>query len=212
MQQSTEGRQVALRISRQWVGLFLGVCLAAAPVIAFAQSSDEKKLADEAASSKSGEPEAGAAEAKPESKPSRASFSLNAGELSVLKKLAERRQQLDYRESGLVDRERVVAAMETRLTAQAAELKKLQAALETKASEIENAKAGDLDADKERLTRLAKAYKAMKPKDAARLFNAMDMSMLAPIAREISPRALAPVMARMTAKKATELSRELRRK
>lgn len=198
----------------RWGSMVLWACLAAMPVIAFAQSSDEEKPSQAATSAKTDDDDAAANAAKPAAKPkpTRATFSLNAGELTVLKKLAERRQQLDARESALVDRERIAKAMETRLAAQALDLKKLQATLDAQATEIEKAKAGDSDADKERLARLAKAYKAMKPKDAARLFNTMDMSMLAPIAREISPRALAPVLARMNAKKATALSQELRRK
>lgn len=145
-------------------------------------------------------------------KPVKARFSLNAGELTVLKQLAERRRQIDEREARLVERERVAAVMETRLADQAKEMKRLQAVLAKQSAEIEAAKQADMGADKARLTKLAKAYKAMKPKDAARLFEAMDMAMLAPIAREISARALAPVLSRMSAEKANELGRLLRRK
>ena len=145
-------------------------------------------------------------------KPAKARFSLNAGELTVLKQLAERRRQIDEREARLVERERVAAVMETRLADQAKEMKRLQAVLAKQSAEIEAAKQADMGADKARLTKLAKAYKAMKPKDAARLFEAMDMAMLAPIAREISARSLAPVLSRMSAEKANELGRLLRRK
>jgi len=145
-------------------------------------------------------------------KPAKARFSLNAGELAVLKQLAERRRQIDEREARLVERERVVAVMESRLADQAKEMKRLQAVLARQSAEIEAAKQADMGADKARLTKLAKAYKAMKPKDAARLFEAMDMAMLAPIAREIAARSLAPVLSRMSAEKANELGRLLRRK
>ncbi|MEQ9123094.1 MAG: hypothetical protein RIM80_11075, partial [Alphaproteobacteria bacterium] len=66
------------------------------------------------------------------------------------------------------------------------------------------------EGEQERVRELAKAYKAMKPKDAARLFNDLDMDLLTAIAREISPRVLAPVLAKMEPKRARELTEALR--
>ena len=85
-------------------------------------------------------------------KPAKARFSLNAGELAVLKQLAERRRQIDEREARLVERERVAAVMESRLADQAKEMKRLQAVLARQSAEIEAAKQADMGADKARLT------------------------------------------------------------
>ena len=51
----------------------------------------------------------------------------------------------------------------------------------------------------------------MKPKDAARLFDGLEPSLLTAIARELSPRILAPIMARMRQDKAEALTAALRR-
>ena len=137
-------------------------------------------------------------------------FSFDAGELAVLRKLAVRRKELEAREASLIERERLVAALEAKLADQAGELKKLQAALVEQETRISDVEKKDADGDMERLQELAKAYKAMKPKDAARLFNELDMELLTGIAREISPRALAPVLAVMDPKRARALTEALR--
>lgn len=147
-----------------------------------------------------------AMEKAPAAKPA---MSFVAGELAVLRRLAERRKALDRREASIVERERLAEAMEEKLAAQAEELKKLQAALAEQEERINAAKAMETDEKKARLENLAKAYKTMKPRDAARLFNDLDMELLTSIASQISPRVLAPVLARMNPERARELTRAL---
>jgi len=137
-------------------------------------------------------------------------FSFERGELALLRKLAMRRKELEDRESRLVERERLAAAMEAKIAAQADELKRLKTELaeqEARLGAVDDAKS---EGELERVRELAKAYKAMKPKDAARLFNELDMDLLTAIAREISPRVLAPVLAKMEPKRARELTEALR--
>ena len=64
--------------------------------------------------------------------------------------------------------------------------------------------------ERERIEKLAKAYQSMKARDAARLFNEMDIRLLTDIARQMEPRVLAPMMARMDPERARELTKKLR--
>jgi len=137
-------------------------------------------------------------------------FSFERGELALLRKLAMRRKELEDREARLVERERLAAAMEAKIAAQADELKRLKSELEKQEARFEAIDDAKSEGEQERVRELAKAYKAMKPKDAARLFNDLDMELLTAIAREISPRVLAPVLAKMEPKRARELTEALR--
>lgn len=138
-------------------------------------------------------------------------LSFSAGELSVLRRLAERRQALEEREARLLERERLAAAFEARLAEQAKELMRLKEQLAAVEAEISSAEKAKEDAEQARIKNLASAYKTMKARDAARLFDDMEMPLLKAIAREISPRVLAPVLAKMNPEKAQRLTAALRR-
>lgn len=213
-----------MRFLPNWVRLQTIVCATAlsmtgtAVVFAPAFGQETAAVEPETADAKDGEDE------KPKASPTgningggetsldQPLFEFNAGELAVLRRLAARRQELDAREAALVERERLIGALEAKLVQQSIELKRVRAALADQEERMRKEKE-TVDADAvDRVKGLAKAYKSMKPKDAARLFDKMDMGLLIRIAREISPRTLAPVMAKMQADKARELSLALTRK
>ena len=131
------------------------------------------------------------------------------GELSVLRRLADRRNTLAAREAQLAERETFVTAMEVKLAEQAADLNRLRAELAEQEATIAAARAAKDAAAEARIQSLAKAYKTMKPKDAARLFNELEDDLLIGIARELSPRSLAPIMSRMKPDKARALTQAL---
>jgi len=58
---------------------------------------------------------------------------------------------------------------------------------------------------------LVKIYENMKPKDAARIFQELDMDTLLMVAERMKERKLAPIMAKMNPIKATEITVELSR-
>ncbi len=60
-----------------------------------------------------------------------------------------------------------------------------------------------------KLRSLVKIYENMKPKDAARIFEELDMDTLLPVAERMSERKLAPVMAEMNLAKAKDITQEL---
>lgn len=183
------------------------LAVASAAWIAYGQSAEREAeqtaVPPETAKPAEGEaPKAGAAAAP--------LFSFERGELALLRKLAMRRKELEDREARLVERERLAAAMEAKIASQAEELKRLKAELAEQEARIGAVDDAMSEGELERVRELAKAYKAMKPKDAARLFNELDMDLLTAIAREISPRVLAPVLAKMEPKRARELTEALR--
>ena len=56
-----------------------------------------------------------------------------------------------------------------------------------------------------------KIYENMKPKDAARIFEALDMDTLLLVAERMNERKLAPVMAQLNSERAKEITVELTR-
>lgn len=131
-----------------------------------------------------------------------AELGITSQEVLVLRSLADRRKELDEREAGVETREQAAAAAESRLQDQIAELKKVE-------SEVQ-ALLTSMDAKRdERMTALIKTYEAMKPKDAAEIFDGMDDKILIDLAKGMKPANLAPVMQLMQPKRAETLTRLL---
>jgi len=127
---------------------------------------------------------------------------LSATEIIVLRSLQARREALDERETGVQTREAAAAAAEGRLQEQIAELKAVETKVQGLLSQMETKR-------DERMTALIKTYEAMKPKDAAAIFNGMDDGVLLDIAKSMKPANLAAVMSSMQTKRAEALTRML---
>jgi flagellar motility protein MotE (MotC chaperone) len=135
-------------------------------------------------------------------KPDYSESGISAQEINVLRSLADRRQALDEREAGIETREQAAAAAETRLQDQIAQLKSLEGDMQKLLA--------SMDAKKdERMGALIKTYEAMKPKDAANIFNGMDDKVLIDLAKSMKPATLAPIMQAMDAKRAQQLTKML---
>jgi flagellar motility protein MotE (MotC chaperone) len=135
-------------------------------------------------------------------KPDYSESGISAQEINVLRSLADRRQALDEREAGIDTREQTAAAAETRLQDQIAQLKSLQGDMQKLLA--------SMDAKKdERMGALIKTYEAMKPKDAANIFNGMDDKVLIDLAKSMKPATLAVIMQAMDAKRAQALTKSL---
>jgi flagellar motility protein MotE (MotC chaperone) len=123
----------------------------------------------------------------------------SAAEVDVLSSLARRHAELDARGRDQDMRENVIAATERRIDAKIAALKQLQSQI--------NQLLGQRDAAQEKqIASLVKTYAAMKPKDAARIFNGLDGDVLIQVAAEMKSDALAPVLAAMNAEAAQKLT------
>jgi flagellar motility protein MotE (MotC chaperone) len=113
----------------------------------------------------------------------------------VLQSLAKRRDELDRREKSLTQREALLSAAEQEVDHKIAELNKLK-------GEIENLLGQQQKLEDERIASLVKIYEGMKPKEAATIFNTLDMDVLLPVMSRMSERKSGPILASMDPEKA----------
>ncbi len=122
-------------------------------------------------------------------------FSLSDEEINLLQSLAERRKELDLRAHQLEQREVLLLAVERRIDEKVVALKLLRKSIE---GETEN-----------QYKSLVKIYENMKPKDAARIFEELDMAILLPVTERMKERKLAAVLAKMNTTNAMALTIQL---
>jgi len=120
----------------------------------------------------------------------------------VLLELRQRRQDLDERDAALAARESVLAAAEQKLSARVAELQALQKTLEA----LETARKQREDVSWQGLVKL---YEAMKPREAATIFNDLEMPVLLQVVDRMKEAKAAPVLAAMQPDKARDLTAKL---
>lgn len=125
-------------------------------------------------------------------------------ETQLLERLAARRKELEDREKQLILREQLLKATESRLERRVDELKTIE-------DRIGGAQAAKEDARKQELLGLVKMYEGMKAKDAARVFDGLDIALLTEIAKQINPRKLGDIVAKMDADAAQKLTVALAR-
>jgi flagellar motility protein MotE (MotC chaperone) len=129
----------------------------------------------------------------------------SASEVDVLTSLAKRRGELDAREAKIQNESNILAATETRVDAKIAQLKSLQ-------TQITGLLAQRDAAQEKQVASLVKTYSAMKPKDAARIFENLSEDVLLPVAEEMKSDTLAPVLAAMSPDQAQKLTVKLANK
>jgi flagellar motility protein MotE (MotC chaperone) len=131
-----------------------------------------------------------------------AASGISAAEMDVLTSLADRRDALEQRQRDLDLRANIIQATEKRVDGKIAELKALQTKIESLI--------GQRDAKElEQLDGLVKVYAAMKPKDAARIFSALDDNVRLGVAGRMKPDVIAGIMAALPAEVAQKLSVQL---
>jgi flagellar motility protein MotE (MotC chaperone) len=124
------------------------------------------------------------------------------GERAVLERLQDRRQELDSRNRDLEMRESLIKAAEKRLEAKVGELKDV----ETRVSSAIGARD---KAEADRFKNIVAMYENMKPKDAARIFDRLDMKILVDVSTQMKPATMAAIMAQMAPESAERLTVEL---
>lgn len=129
---------------------------------------------------------------------------LTQAEIELLQQLAERRRVLETREQEMEIRTGLLNAAEGRINKKIEELKVLR---ETISGLI---KTFDSQQDAKLLS-LVKIYESMKPKDAAIIFEDLELDILLDVAERMKERKLAPIMAKMAPEKAREMTVELAR-
>lgn len=117
----------------------------------------------------------------------------------LYKDLLARRQELDAREKELQKREALVTATRDEIKSKVQELTSLK-------TEIQSLLKKQTDEEQANVTRLVRIYEGMKPKDAARIFNALDMDVLIAVVSKMSEKKSALILAAMEAEKARSLT------
>ena len=143
-------------------------------------------------------PEAAAAKPSEDS----AAPPVSDGERTVLLELRQRRQELDVRDAALAARESLLAAAEVKLSARVVELQALQ-------KKLEALDATRRERDDASWQGLVKLYESMKPRDAAAIFNDLEMPVLLQVVDRMKDAKAALVLAAMQPDKARDLTAKL---
>ena len=129
----------------------------------------------------------------------------SAVELNLLQNLAHRREDLDRWERNIQIKEAMLDATEKRINDKIQQIEAMRqevSALLAQYNEKEDAK----------IRSLVKVYEAMKPKDAARIFNEMDMPVVLLIIDRMSEKKSALILAEMDSHKAKQITVDLAEK
>ena len=129
----------------------------------------------------------------------------SAAERAVLERLQSRRQELDSRARELEIRESLLKAHEQRIDVKTEELKGAETRIDTANKQKD-------DADAVRLKNIVTMYENMKPKDAAKIFDRLDMAVLIDVASRMKPQKMSDVLAQMQPDAAEKLTVELARR
>jgi flagellar motility protein MotE (MotC chaperone) len=150
-----------------------------------AETTDEQKPADAEATTPAFDPS-----------------TLTKSEIDTLQRLAERRDIIETRERELVAKDGLMKAAEARIDGKIAQLQDLEKNIKVLLTQYDQQKDSELE-------QLKNIYAAMKPKDAAGIFDTLDMPILVGLVNKMGVRQSAPIMALMSREKATALTEEL---
>jgi flagellar motility protein MotE (MotC chaperone) len=167
---------------------------------------DEKK--DEKSKEEAPKPEAPAAEAvRPDGTqifPAQGA-PVSASERAVLERLQARRQELEARAREIDIRESLLKAAEKKVESRVEELKGVESKIATETTQKNEAEAT-------RFKGIITMYESMKPKDAAKVFDRLEMPVLYQIASQIAPRKMSDILGLMSPEVAERLTTEMARR
>lgn len=127
---------------------------------------------------------------------------LSQSEVRVLQSLGERRRILDQREAALADQTALLEAAEKRVDERLAELKRLEANVQTLLGQLD-------EAQEERVRSLVDVYQRMRAKDAAAVFNGLEEDVLIAVASRMRQQNLAEILGQMAPDRARRLTQLL---
>ena len=130
---------------------------------------------------------------------------VSASERAILERLQSRRQELEARAREIDIRENLLKAAEKRIESRVEEMKAVE-------SRITTATGQKAETDAARFKGIITMYEGMKPKDAARVFDRLEMSVLIEIASQIAPRKMSDILGLMMPEAAERLTVELARR
>ena len=130
---------------------------------------------------------------------------VSPSERALLERLQARRQELEARAREIDIRENLLKSAEKRIEGKVEELKAVE-------SRIGVATEQKKEADDARLKGLVTMYEGMKPKDAAKVFDRLEMGVLFEIASKIAPRKMSDILGLMSPEAAERLTVEMARR
>jgi flagellar motility protein MotE (MotC chaperone) len=130
---------------------------------------------------------------------------VSPSERAILERLQSRRQELEARAREIDIRESLLKAAEKRIESRVEELKAVE-------SRITTATEQKSEADAARFKGIITMYEGMKPKDAAKVFDRLEMPVLIEIASKIAPRKMSDILGLMSTEAAERLTVELARR
>lgn len=119
--------------------------------------------------------------------------------MELFEDLAARRKEIESREKNVMTREALLKAAEQELDRKFQELDQLRAELERLLQQQSSEETA-------RIESLVKVYEGMKPKDAARIFDTLDLDILLEVTARMSERKLSPVLASMNPERARTIT------
>ncbi len=123
-------------------------------------------------------------------------------ERAILERLHERRVELDARAREIDIREGLLKAAEKRLEGRLAELKDVEARINGVLNQRDENEAA-------RFKNVVTMYETMRAKDAAKVFDRLDLKILVEVATKINPRRMADILGQMSPEAAERLTVEL---
>ncbi|GJL84375.1 MAG: hypothetical protein DHS20C02_01500 [Micavibrio sp.] len=115
--------------------------------------------------------------------------------MELFEDLSKRRKDIVQKERQMLTREALLRTAEKELDRKFQELSQLR-------GEIESLLEKQSEEEQGRVQSLVKIYEGMKPKDAARIFNTLDLDILVTVMGKMSERKLSPVLAKMNPERA----------
>jgi flagellar motility protein MotE (MotC chaperone) len=130
--------------------------------------------------------------------------SMSPARIAILQRLAQRRRALDEYQRELELRENLLDATEIRLQEKLAELRAVEERIQTAIGARDEEQQAQLQG-------LVVMYENMKPKDAARIFDRLEMPVLIELVQQMNARKMAEILAKMTSETAEALTVEISR-
>lgn len=126
-------------------------------------------------------------------------FEFSSVQMELFEDLSERRETLEEKEKEIMMREALLKAAEQELDQKYKEMTDLR-------SEIQDLLKQQSEEEQQQLVSLVKIYEGMKAKDAARIFNTLDINVLLEVMGKMSERKSAPIIAAMNPERARTIT------
>jgi len=127
---------------------------------------------------------------------------LTKSEIDTLQRLSERREQIERRARDAEAKESLLKAAEARIDGKIAQLQDLEKNIQGLLKQYDAQKQEEID-------QLVRVYSVMKPKDAARIFDTLEMPILVGVMQKMKDAKVAPILAAMDSRRAVALTEEL---